>query len=144
LTDENRNLAIMDIPKLIYRFIDSSVPPAYHRSYTITVKPQSVEFTVDCYGDILAEYKLNLCEKVFQDFLTQLRRIEISGIEPDDDKGCAGGKTDSFDLILDDVALKGYVYHCAGKRYGNLSGNTDDAARLFRELVPGLTSKLRV
>lgn len=131
-------------PKLVYRFVDSSVPPQYHRSYTITVRQESIELTVDSYGEILAAYTLPLAEKGFQKFIAKLRRIEIFTVEPGEDERCSGGITDKFDIILNDMIVNGYVYHCARQRYGNLKGNTDAAARLFRALVPGFAGKIKV
>ena len=39
------------IKEIIYRFGDASVPPDYHRSYTITVTAGGVRIVVDSYGD---------------------------------------------------------------------------------------------
>jgi len=43
------------IKKIVYHFADASVPPQYHRSYTITVIPDCVEIVVNSYGEIFAK-----------------------------------------------------------------------------------------
>jgi hypothetical protein len=35
------------------RFNDSSVPPEYHRRYTLTADAESAQLVVDSYGDVL-------------------------------------------------------------------------------------------
>jgi hypothetical protein len=135
---------IESAPKLVYRFIDSSVPPEYHRSYTIAAAPEKVNVMVDSYGDILAEYDFPLSEKSFREFLTELRQIIVFQTEPGENQGCPGGKTDKFDIQFEDLNISGYVYHCANQRYGNLTGNTDGIVSLFKALVPGLTRKIKV
>jgi hypothetical protein len=44
-----------NMDKAVYRFRDSSTPPKYHRSYTVTVTEENVHTTVDVYGTILAD-----------------------------------------------------------------------------------------
>jgi len=46
--------------KIIYSYGDSSVPPQYHRSYTITVTNEKLHIVVDSYGDILHEKEYDM------------------------------------------------------------------------------------
>lgn len=45
-------------PLVEYRFFDSSVPPPYHRSYTLLVRPAEARVIVDSYGDILHDERI--------------------------------------------------------------------------------------
>lgn len=42
-----------DVTSVTYRFIDSSVPPQFHRSIELVVDADTIEVTVDSYGDVL-------------------------------------------------------------------------------------------
>lgn len=59
----NHKISDMDkqqIESIKYRFKDSSTPPRFHRSYTITVYAEKVDVSVDVYGTTLADetYKI--------------------------------------------------------------------------------------
>ncbi len=45
-------------PSVEYRFFDSSVPPPYHRSYTLIVRPGEARVIVDSYGDVLHDERI--------------------------------------------------------------------------------------
>jgi hypothetical protein len=44
-----------DVTRVVLRFLDRSVPPRYHRSYTVTVEPEQVRTSVDVYGEVIAQ-----------------------------------------------------------------------------------------
>ena len=45
-------------PLVEYRFFDASVPPPFHRSYTLVVRPGEARVIVDSYGDVLHDERL--------------------------------------------------------------------------------------
>ncbi len=47
-------------PLVEYRFFDSSVPPPFHRSYTLVVRPGEARVVVDSYGDVLHDERVPL------------------------------------------------------------------------------------
>ena len=51
----NKKLSKNKITKIVYSYGDSSVPPKYHRSYTITATKDGIRIVVDSYGNILAD-----------------------------------------------------------------------------------------
>ncbi|MCL5991748.1 MAG: hypothetical protein M1419_06560, partial [Bacteroidetes bacterium] len=53
------------ITKIIYYFYDSSVPPKYHRSYTITITENKLMIVVDSYGDIINEKEFEIDSSQF-------------------------------------------------------------------------------
>lgn len=53
-TQEDRPMAEEELRRAKLRFEDASVPPEYHRSYTITLDARGVDATVDVYGKVIA------------------------------------------------------------------------------------------
>ena len=43
---------------VMYAFQDSSVPPPYHRSVTLTVTKEQAHIVIDSYGDVLADERV--------------------------------------------------------------------------------------
>jgi hypothetical protein len=62
----------INIKKITYRFEDSSVPPEYHRSYTITLTPERVNIVVDSYGDFIAQKEYKIRKKQFINIVNSL------------------------------------------------------------------------
>ena len=127
-----------------YRYLDSSVPPEYHRSYTLLVTPERVYLSVDCYGKILLEDAFALKPDRYQSFVAAMLTLDIRKREEPADKGCAGGTTDYLELFTGQTnELKGRVYHCAREDFGDLEGEVAAAVALFKGLAPDLAKKVQ-
>lgn len=128
----------------VYRYTDSSVPPQYHRSYTITVKPTEVQLVVDSYGNVLLDEKYSITAKQFKSFVSGLNSCHLSEqAAPETGDGCTGGTGESFTLNKGKgKVVKGSLEHCGGKTSGSISGDTEKAAGLFRGIVPDFGTKL--
>ena len=61
-TQASDSASSMNISRVEYRYGDSSVPPPYHRSYSIVVTSDSVSTVVDSYGDVVAQKQRTLQE----------------------------------------------------------------------------------
>lgn len=132
------------IRRLTYSFIDSSVPPAYHRSYDIVVTSGKVKVTVDSYGDVLAEKEHDLAPGRFEALLRSLeqrgiRKIPLT-LEPPGYTGgtservvCSDGREELFEATLD---------HCGGSDFGDLGGDVRGFADEVKALVPELPDLL--
>ena len=115
-----------DITRIVYRFQDSSVPPEFHRSYTITVNPKSLEFVVDSYGKIIKDTTVSINDAKWSNAKKAFGAHNIRLKNETDSKGCTGGKTRSLTLDSGDKEIfKGHSYDCGGKTYGNMSGDLD-------------------
>jgi hypothetical protein len=72
------------------RYTDSSVPPEYHRSWTLTGDDRRATAEVDSYGEIVARERATMPASLWQDLMEPLREIAgMSDVAPDD--GCDGG-----------------------------------------------------
>ncbi len=86
------NERVDDSATIKYEYGDASVPPEFHRSYSLTVTRDDVHVVVDSYGDVLHDDRLPLPGAVWEE-LTETRDpvFALTPDEPDD--GCAGGTT---------------------------------------------------
>lgn len=127
-----------------YNFEDSSVPPPYHRSYSITVDSTSVKLLIDSYGDVLLNEIYSIDAGQFLGFVKELKACSIKNKpQNNDSRGCTGGTGDSFSLFFSEKEnISGSIYHCGGKDYGNLKGNVDAAKNLFKSIVPNFSTKM--
>lgn len=73
-----------------FHFQDSSVPPEYHRSWTLTVTDGRAYVVVDSYGDVVGEDTVEVPAGVWEDLRAGVAAIEGDEADPSDD-GCAGG-----------------------------------------------------
>ena len=80
-------MIITTIQQVTYHFGDASVPPEYHRSYTITVNTDKVRIVVDSYGEILAKKEYEITNKQFDDIINSLEKNKIRNCTLGDDQG---------------------------------------------------------
>jgi hypothetical protein len=98
-TEPPEATTISDDATIVYRYGDSSVPPEYHRSYTLEIDRTEVAVEVDSYGEILHSFSEPLPAEVWQELVEG--SPDVLGIEiADDDEGCAGGTSRA--LRIDD------------------------------------------
>jgi hypothetical protein len=136
-TDETNNSTF------IYHFHDASVPPQYHRSYQIKVMPSMALLTVDSYDSILLRDSATLTTDAYNNFSESIRKLNIQKKANEDPGGCTGGTSDELELFGGTKEeIKGTMYHCGGKDYGDLQGDVTAAANLFRNIVLRFQEKI--
>ena len=143
LNNNSQNNKVMEtqITEIVYHFGDASVPPQYHRSYTITVVSDTAQIVVDSYGDILAEKKYEITQAQFDSVIVALEKNNIKNCKPKKNKGCTGGTSENISYSDSTKELfTGYVYHCGGKDFGNLSGDSRAFAHEVKTLILDLDS----
>ena len=127
------------LQRIEYRFEDSSVPPEYHRSYTITVTHQEATIVVDSYGDILAEERYAITEEQFLEIGKSLvdNRIRYVHLRLDGEDGCTGGTSETVAYSDGEgESFRAYAYHCGGHSGGLLGGNIENFSNDIRQLIP--------
>jgi hypothetical protein len=133
------------VTKIVYHFKDASVPPQYHRSYTITVTRDQAHIVVDSYGDIVADATTDIPEQIMDDLV---KFIEIYQIEKKNRKRdtmkCTGGTSKSLTVYSDDnILLDGTVYQCGGRMESSISGDIDSFTKKLEGLVPDFINLLK-
>lgn len=142
MTDNTMNKTVT---KIVYHFKDASVPPQYHRSYTITITRQIVHIIVDSYGDIVADATTDIPEQIMDDLV---KFIEIYQIKKKDRKRdkmeCTGGISKSLTVYsASNILLDGTVYQCGGRIEGSISGDIDSFTKKIEGLVPDFINLLK-
>jgi len=134
----------INIKIIVYRFEDSSVPPEYHRSYTITVTPEKVNIIVDSYGDIIAEKEYKIRKQQFTQIVHSLKDYKINKQPLRNNEGCVGGTSESLSYWDEKSEIfSAVVYHCGGIDSGDLGGNVKSFADDLKKLVPNLDQLLK-
>jgi len=137
------NMTDATIQEITYHFGDASVPPEYHRSYTVTVTTDKVRIVVDSYGEILTDEGYEIASKQFDGIRKSLERNKIRNCTLGDDSGCSGGTIERISFSDgENKIFSGSVYHCGGKDTGNLCGDITSFADDVKNLVPDLEALL--
>ncbi len=127
------------ITKITYHFGDASVPPDYHRSFTITISADKVRIIVDSYGEILADELSKSSSKQFDEIRKSFKSNKITNCTLGEDEGCSGGTLERISCSDNENEIfSGSVYHCGGNDTGNLCGDIS----IFVDDVKNLVSNL--
>ena len=130
---------ITDVEEITYRFIDASIPPEYHRSYTIKVTARNAHIVVDTYGKVLADKAYEISRSQFNNLLNSFQTNKIKNCTLDDGDGCTGGTSEKISLSdSKKEVFAGLVYHCGGEEYGNICGDISAFAMEVKKLVSDL------
>lgn len=135
----------MNIDYLVFEFHDSSVPPPYHRSYSLTFQDSEVRIVVDAYGDILTDTTLEIGAKKVLEALDFIDQYKIGSKEKNEEnEGCTGGTGISVEYGLDNEKLcSGYVYFCGGDQFGDLKGDLESLKQALKSLIPDFNLYLK-
>jgi len=129
---------------LAYHYGDAALPPQYYRSYDIRVTPGQVYLAISDYNQVLSKDSMVLTNTAFESFENAINNLHMKNREGNQNNGCTGGHTESFELYPGtSKAVTGSTYFCGNQLYGNLEGDIVAAANLFRALVPDLTGKIK-
>ena len=80
-----------------YAYHDSSVPPQYHRSESLTVTEGEAHLVIDSYGEVLADERVPTPAEVWDTLGSTLPSVQELEVQPADD-GCTGGT--GMDLVI--------------------------------------------
>lgn len=132
---------LKDLGHFTYEFTDSSVPPPFHRSYTIAANKDSIRLTVDSYGDTLAQKEYPMPENGLEMIGNALLKHKINKrLKGKKSNGCTGGTTEAISWRTKEEThfFDASVYHCGSTDYGTLVGDLDSFLLEIRPLTPDL------
>ncbi len=142
--DPPLRFADSEADQVTYRFTDSSVPPRYHRSYSIVVTAQTVSLTVDSYGDIIAQKKRPSSPEQLQILLALLDEAQIRKGRKSKELGCTGGTGDRISTHqAGDPIFDAYSYNCKDES-GPLQGDIAIVKKHLQNLIPEFASLIQV
>jgi hypothetical protein len=123
--------------KFVYKFHDSSVPPEYHRSFTITVTKDSIAKFVDSYGDTISYEKKSIPDEKFLALKKLVTEAQISNCPTSGRDNCTGGTGISIYLYEGNKQVfKGYAAQCGGQNTGDMCGNFELVLSFLNKLIP--------
>lgn len=107
---------INEATKVEYRYGDSSLPPDYHRSYTINITENKKTISIDSYGKVLLTKEYTNTPADFQTFKEELAKTGIKKQKEKKSNACTGGTSETLRLYNTQAAyFDAYVYHCDGE-----------------------------
>lgn len=121
-----------DFDKLLYRFNDSSVPPKYHRSYTIQITDKQVQCAVDVYGKVIADTSFAPASEAWENLKKMAAKIEKAGEKIN--KGMAGTKIQFIGLFKENKK----TYELRWDSRSEVSQDTEKFVQAIRAMVPSL------
>lgn len=83
---------------VVVRFHDSSVPPEYHRSWTLRLSDQRISLVVDSYGDVVARETAPMPRRMWADFVAGLDDELAALPDPVEGEVCPGGTSVDFEV----------------------------------------------
>jgi hypothetical protein len=122
------------LQQIALRFTDSSVPPEYHRSYTIVVEAGSVQTKVDVYDDVIASDEHVLDDGSWAKLAGDAQQLPSTLSEDDD--GATGGT--SYRLVLRTADGQRTLVWSEDRTQG--SESVTKFAHQIESLVPNLES----
>jgi hypothetical protein len=137
------NFKDKNIDEIRFSYHDSSVPPPFHRSFTITIKADSVHIVVDSYGNIIADKTFAGSAEQLINIIAVMDSAKIKNGTLPENKGCTGGTGESLVCFSKGSTIfSGNVYHCGGKDSGDLKGDITAVGMAARQLIPDFETVL--
>ena len=119
-----------------YHFQDASVPPPYHRSVTIRVSLDSVDYVVDSYGDVVAEAHAPGSQATLDQAIAAYQAAGFALLPPSTEPGCTGGTSHSVKVEQGSlIAFAGTLSDCGASQTG-LTGDMKGFAQAIKALAP--------
>jgi len=138
------NFGDKNIDQFQYSFHDASVPPPFHRSYTITVKSDSVHIIVSSYGNTITDTSLASTPEKLKNIVSLLDSGKVKNSKLAYNDGCTGGTGENILCTSKNVnVFSGNVYHCGGKDSGDLAGDYSLAVNAARALIPDIEGLMK-
>lgn len=119
----------------VYNFTDSSTPPEYHRSYSISICKDSITVEVASYGDLLLRKSYPFTQERFNAVKKELAAQVISKGEAKEEPLSTGGTTDALSFYLNG-AEKPFFSAYSYDGVGTLYIEKGSAGNAFRKALP--------
>ncbi len=141
--EENMNLDPKQVTEVIYSFQDASVPPEYHRSYSITINKNQAAIEVDSYGDILAKDEFQFSEGQFEDLISTINEAQLKECESNNEAQCTGSTGELISIKEGEKEVyHQYLDHCDKNSNISKCGDFPTVIKAIKAFVPNLESLL--
>lgn len=126
---------LSDDAVVTYEFHDSSVPPPFHRSVTLTVTKDSSHIVIDSYGDVLADRTDPTPPAVWSALGASLPEVTGLTVDPAD-TGCTGGTGITLTVESGDATLVDLDPQFCGGSNSGLDAAIDAWIAPARDIFP--------
>jgi hypothetical protein len=137
--DDDDDLTLGSDAQITYHFGDSSVPPEYHRSYTLTVGPTEVHAVIDSYGDVLEDVTAPLPEEVWDQLVAGIGTVSDLSTSGDEE-GCAGGTTRDLQVSDGGESVLQLSFGVCGGENGDAATAVDTYVQPVLDAIPDWTT----
>ncbi len=127
-----------EVTRVCYTYSDASVAPEYHRSFDVTVTPETAKMVVYSYGDTLAEKQVIISSAEFEQVIKSLNDAQLVPVSYGFDEICEGGTAEYVTVYVNDanILYKGEFNHCGGGEIPAKYGDIDKAITAIVMLIP--------
>ncbi len=133
-----------DFDSIKIKYIDSSVPPQYHRSYTFFATENSIRLSVYSYGNILNDTTITITSNQFNEIRQTVKSAKLKSRQEKNNSDCTGGTALEIVLFKNNTKVfEGHTYLCGGSTYGNLSGDIDSILSKFKSFFDNFEQYLK-
>lgn len=123
-----------DATTITFRFRDGSVPPEYHRSFTLTVVDGEGTVVVDVYGEEHEPVTAPVDPAAVDALLTAYREGELDdAFEPQQESDCVGGGTVALTFADADAEVSTSITPCTDEQQALAQQLRDAVAPLLAE-----------
>lgn len=124
------------IDRIDYRFDDSSLPPKYHRSYTISVTSNKASIVIDVYDDIIVDTSFVINTTQFKTLINEAKQLERpkSKIATNTD----GASYKNIYLYYKNET----IYNLSWDKAKKMQTQTNEFVEHIQELIPNLKQLL--
>lgn len=134
----------MNIDRIQYSYQDESLPPPYHRSYTVVITDSLLQVTVDSYGIIISDSTFSCTKEKLGNIIQLLDSGKVRNRKEKENDGCTGGNGESiFCKSRGKMVFSGNIEHCGGKDFGNMQGELSPAVEALLALIPDFKRLLK-
>ena len=124
--------------RLSFRFTDASVPPPYHRSYSIEINEKRVlHFTVTDYSETLHQEDISLSEAQWKSLVAKSQKLEKANSKIA--KGATG--TSQRRIVLFQGEKE--VYNLHWDSLNKVNKGTEDFLEQLKALIPDFANKMK-
>jgi hypothetical protein len=132
-------VTLSDGAQITYHFGDSSVPPEFHRSYTLTIDAAEVHVVVDSYGDVLEDVTEPVPAEVWDALVDNLGTVTDLDAG-DDDAGCSGGTSRSLVVTDQGDTVTDTAFSVCGGANDAPAATLDTYVQPVRDAIPNWTT----
>lgn len=135
------------ITALIYRYLDASVPPQYHRSYEVWMDSRQIRLRVERYGELLSNVELPAPAQLMATLTQALHEYRIHAIPPSAHNAASSVVTGNGTHFL-----TAYHHHkilfsgCSAPQadMDTLTGEIDALAEVIKQSIPNFSQYLKL